>query len=141
MLYTMEKLPGSDLWAVLDSVTRRPALVNNVPQVDLDLDDADDLTDLLNRLDQESSASAKHWGSGLIAASASHLVDASQDERPPATLRDAPAFSLRACLPTLLPAVAPDLRYLDVRIVNMRSHLSDIACIKATLHMPGHFSK
>jgi hypothetical protein len=60
MRYTMEKLPGSDLWAVLDSVTRRPALVNNVPQVDLDLDDADDLTDLLNRLDQKSSASAKH---------------------------------------------------------------------------------
>jgi len=60
MRYTMEKVPGSDLWAVLDSVTRRPALVNNVPQVDLDLDDADDLTDLLNRLDQESSASAKH---------------------------------------------------------------------------------
>jgi hypothetical protein len=60
MRYTMEKLPGSNLWAVLDSVTRRPALVNNVPQVDLDLDDADDLTDLLNRLDQESSASAKH---------------------------------------------------------------------------------
>lgn len=60
MRYTMEKLPGSDLWAVLDSVTRRPALVNNVPQVDLDLDDADDLTHLLNRLDQESSASAKH---------------------------------------------------------------------------------
>jgi hypothetical protein len=60
MRHTMEKLPGSDLWAVLDSVTRKPALVNNVPQVDLDLDDADDLTDLLNRLDQESSASAKH---------------------------------------------------------------------------------
>ena len=60
MRYTMEKLPGSDLWAVLDSVTRRPALVNDVPQTDLDLDDADDLTDLLNRLDQESSASAKH---------------------------------------------------------------------------------
>jgi len=60
MRYTMEKLPGSDLWAVLDSVTRRPALVNNVPQVDLDLDDADDLADLVNRLDQESSASSKH---------------------------------------------------------------------------------
>jgi len=60
MRYTMEKLPGSDSWAVLDSVSRRPALVNNVPKVDLDLDDADDLTDLLNRLDQESSASAKH---------------------------------------------------------------------------------
>ena len=54
----MEKLPGRDLWAVIDSVTHRPALVNNVPQIDLD--DADDLTDLLNRLDQESSASAKH---------------------------------------------------------------------------------
>jgi hypothetical protein len=56
----MEKMPGSDSWAVLDSVTRRRALVNNVPQVDLDLDDADDLTDSLNRLDQESSARAKH---------------------------------------------------------------------------------
>jgi hypothetical protein len=60
MRYTMEKLPGSDLWAVIDSVTHRPALVNEVPQIDLDLDDADDLTDLLNRLDQESFASAKH---------------------------------------------------------------------------------
>ena len=58
MRYTMEKLLGSDLWAVIDSVTHRPALVNDVPQIDLD--DADDLTDLLNRLDQESSASAKH---------------------------------------------------------------------------------
>jgi hypothetical protein len=52
MRYTMKKLPGSDLWAVLVSVTRRPALVNDVPQIDLDLDDADDLTDLLNRLDR-----------------------------------------------------------------------------------------
>ena len=58
MRYTMEKLPGRDLWAVIDSVTHR--LVNDVPQIDLDLDDADDLTDLLNRLDQEASASAKH---------------------------------------------------------------------------------
>jgi hypothetical protein len=56
----MEKLPGRDLWAVIDTVTHRPALVNDVPQTDLDLDDADDLTDLLNRLDQESSASSKH---------------------------------------------------------------------------------
>jgi hypothetical protein len=60
MRYTMEKLPGRDLWAVIDSVTHRPALVNNVPQIDLELDDADDLTDLLNRLEQEASASAKH---------------------------------------------------------------------------------
>jgi hypothetical protein len=36
------------------------ALVNDVPQIDLDLDDADDLTDLLNKLDREASASAKH---------------------------------------------------------------------------------
>ena len=60
MRYTMEKLPGSDSWAVIDCITHWPALVNNVPQVDLDLDDADDLTDLLNRLAQESSADAKH---------------------------------------------------------------------------------
>jgi hypothetical protein len=48
------KLPSRDLWAVIDSVTHRPALVNNVPQIDLDLDDADDLTDLLNRLRSRS---------------------------------------------------------------------------------------
>jgi hypothetical protein len=50
MRYAMEKLPGRDLWAVIDSVTHRPALVNDLPQIDLDLDDADDLTDLLNGL-------------------------------------------------------------------------------------------
>ena len=60
MRYAMEKLPGRDLWAVIDSVTRKPALVNDVPQIDLDLDDADDLTDLLNKLDREASGSAKH---------------------------------------------------------------------------------
>ena len=60
MRYTMEKLPGRDLWAVIDSVTHRPALVNDVEQIDLDPDDADDLTDLLNRLDREASASNKH---------------------------------------------------------------------------------
>jgi hypothetical protein len=59
MRYTMEKLPGRGLWAVIDSVTHRPALVNDVEQIDLDLDDADDLTDLLNRLDREASVSAK----------------------------------------------------------------------------------
>jgi hypothetical protein len=52
----MEKLPGRDLWAVIDTVTHRPALVNDVPQIDLELDDADDLTDLLNRLEQEAAA-------------------------------------------------------------------------------------
>jgi hypothetical protein len=57
MRYTMKKLPGRDFWAVIDSVTQRPALVNDVPQIDLVLDDADDLTDLLN---QEASTNAKH---------------------------------------------------------------------------------
>ena|SRR5436190_23808864 len=60
MRYVMEKVPGRDMWAVIDSVTLRPALVNDVPQIDLELDDADDLTDLLNRLDREASVSAKH---------------------------------------------------------------------------------
>jgi hypothetical protein len=60
MRYVMEKVPGRDMWAVIDSVTHRPALVNDVPQIDLDLDDADDLTDLLNRLDREASVSTKH---------------------------------------------------------------------------------
>jgi hypothetical protein len=60
MRYVIEKVPGRDMWAVIDSVTRRLALVNDVPQIDLELDDADDLTDLLNRLDREASVSAKH---------------------------------------------------------------------------------
>jgi hypothetical protein len=47
MRYVMEKVPGHDLWAVIDSGTHGPALVNDVPQIYLDLDDADDLTDLL----------------------------------------------------------------------------------------------
>ena len=51
----MEKVPGRDKRVVIDSVTHRPALVNDVPQIDLELDDADDLTDLLNRLDREAS--------------------------------------------------------------------------------------
>jgi hypothetical protein len=58
--YLMEKVPGRDMWAVIDTVTHRPALVNDVPQIDLGLDNADDLTDLLNRLDGEASVSAKH---------------------------------------------------------------------------------
>jgi hypothetical protein len=58
--YAMEKVPGHDMWAVIDTVTQRPALVNDVPQIDLGLDDADDLTDLLNRLDREASVGAKH---------------------------------------------------------------------------------
>jgi hypothetical protein len=60
MRYVMEKIPGRDLWAVIDSATHMPALVNDVPHIDLDLDDAHDLTDLLNRLDREAAASAKH---------------------------------------------------------------------------------
>ena len=55
MRYVMEKVPGRDKRVVIDSVTHRPALVNDVPQIDLELDDADDLTDLLNRLDREAS--------------------------------------------------------------------------------------
>jgi hypothetical protein len=60
MRYVMEKVPGRDIWAVIDSATHRPALVNDVPQIDVDLEDADDLTDLLNRLDREALASVKY---------------------------------------------------------------------------------
>jgi transposase len=41
-------------------VMHRPALVNDVPQIDLELDDADDLTDLLNRLEQKAFTNNKH---------------------------------------------------------------------------------
>ncbi len=47
-------------WTVYDSTTGFPAAVNDVPQVGLALDDADDLADLLNRLHTERLASAPH---------------------------------------------------------------------------------
>jgi hypothetical protein len=56
---TMRRWKSCRVAAVIDSVTRKPALVNDLPQIDLDLDDADDLTDLLNKFDREVSASAK----------------------------------------------------------------------------------
>jgi hypothetical protein len=64
----MEKVPGRDIWAVIDSVTHMPALVNDVPQIDLDLYDADDLAELLNRLDGElwPASSTEGLRSGLV---------------------------------------------------------------------------
>jgi hypothetical protein len=45
---------------VLDTTTGLPAVVNGVPQMGLPLDDADDLTDLLNRLDTEAQLATKN---------------------------------------------------------------------------------
>jgi hypothetical protein len=50
--------PAPEGWTVYDTATGLPAAVNDVPQVRLSLEDADDLADLLNRLHTERLASA-----------------------------------------------------------------------------------
>jgi len=52
--------PEGDSWTVYDTTTGLPAEVNDVVQVGLSLEDADDLADLLNRLQAEQSAKASH---------------------------------------------------------------------------------
>ena len=60
MRYEMNKVAGADAWVVLDTTTGLPAVVKGVPQIGLCLDDADDLTDLLNRLDAEAQLATKN---------------------------------------------------------------------------------
>jgi hypothetical protein len=49
-----------DGWSVYDTSTGLPAKVNDMVQVGLSLEDADDLADLLNRLHAEQSAKGSH---------------------------------------------------------------------------------
>lgn len=58
MRYELRKLDNG--WAVWDTTTNAPAAVEGCWQVALTMEDADDLTDLLNRLDREASANAAH---------------------------------------------------------------------------------
>ena len=58
MRYEMRKF--SNGWAVWDNTTDAPAIHEGVWQTALPLEDADDLTDLLNRLDVQAQPSAKH---------------------------------------------------------------------------------
>lgn len=51
MRYELRKLETG--WAVWDTTSDAPALVEGSFQEGMLLDDADDLTDLLNRFDQE----------------------------------------------------------------------------------------
>lgn len=60
MRYEMTKVPGAAAWGVFDTTTGLPAVVKGVPQIGLSLDDADDLTDLLNRLDAEAQRATKN---------------------------------------------------------------------------------
>lgn len=52
--------PAPEGWTVYDTTTGLPAAVNDVPQVRLCLEDADDLADLLNRLHTEGLATVSH---------------------------------------------------------------------------------
>jgi hypothetical protein len=52
--------PDGNGWTVYDTTTDLPAEVNGFIQVGLSTTDADDLADLLNRLDIEQSAAVSH---------------------------------------------------------------------------------
>ena len=52
--------PDGNGWTVYDTITDLPAEVNGFIQVELSTTDADDLADLLNRLDIEQSAAVSH---------------------------------------------------------------------------------
>ena len=52
--------PAPEGWTVYDATTGLPAAVNDVSQVRLSLEDADDLADLLNRLHTERLATVSH---------------------------------------------------------------------------------
>jgi hypothetical protein len=52
--------PDPNGWTVYDTITDLPAEVNGYIQVGLSTDAADDLADLLNRLDIEQSAVVSH---------------------------------------------------------------------------------
>jgi len=45
------RMERNGTWTVFDIATGQPALVNDVEQVDLEMDQADDLVDLLNMID------------------------------------------------------------------------------------------
>jgi hypothetical protein len=52
--------PDSNGWTVYDTITDLPAEVNGYVQVGLSAEVADDLADLLNRLDVEQSTAVSH---------------------------------------------------------------------------------
>jgi hypothetical protein len=58
MRYEMRKLASG--WAAWDTISNAPAIFGNCWQVALPLEDADDLTDLLNQLDDEQKDSTQH---------------------------------------------------------------------------------
>jgi hypothetical protein len=58
MRYEMRKLANG--WTVWDTATNAPAICEGCWQTALPLEDADDLTDLLNRLDAEAQSSTMH---------------------------------------------------------------------------------
>jgi hypothetical protein len=49
-----------DGWTVCDTLAESPAMINDVPQTSLALEDADDLADLLNRLEADQSGATTH---------------------------------------------------------------------------------
>lgn len=53
--YEIRKLTNG--WAVWDTKTNAPAVVKGRWQTDMEMDGADDMTDLLNRLDRQSAIS------------------------------------------------------------------------------------
>ena len=60
MVTPYDMRPDDAGWTVFDAATGQVARVNGVAQTGLDLDNADDLVDLLNRLADQADASRKH---------------------------------------------------------------------------------
>lgn len=60
MVASYDMRPDDAGWTVFDAATGQAARVNGVTQTGLDLDDADDLVDLLNRLADQAVANSKH---------------------------------------------------------------------------------
>jgi hypothetical protein len=58
MRYEMRKLENG--WAVWDTVTNAPAIVEGRWQTGLEMEDADDMVDLLNRLGLEKKSRTAH---------------------------------------------------------------------------------
>mgnify|MGYP001350336464 CR=1 FL=1 len=60
MIATYDMRRDDDGWTVFDTATGEAARVSGVAQTDLDIQDADELVDLLNRLARQANAASQH---------------------------------------------------------------------------------
>lgn len=58
--YDLRKYEDEDTWSVIEVTTGSVVVVNDTLLDGLDLDTADDLVDLLNRIDRQKTLSTEH---------------------------------------------------------------------------------